>query len=830
MLNLKLAVRRLLKSPLVSTVAILSLALGIGANAAIFSMFHEMLRRPLPVHAPLELVNLSAPGPKPGSQSCNDAGGCDVVFSYPMFRDLETQQTVFTGLAAHRLFGVNVGYRNDTREGRGMLVSGSYFGVVGLQPALGRLINPSDEPAIGEAEVAVLSHDYWTRRFNTDTGIVGESIVVNGVPMTVIGVAPEGFHGTTITARPDIFVPITLRGRLESGFDGFENRRSYWVYLFARLRPGVTIEQARAELGGQYRAIVSEVEAPLQAGMSEATMREFLAKEIAIEDGRRGQSGIDDAAVPLTMLLLGTFVVLLIACANVANLLLARSAARSTEMAVRLSIGASRRSLIGQLLTESLVLAALGGLAGLVVASWTLQGIVAMMPPEAAEFMRFGLNGTALLFAAALALGTGLLFGLFPALHASRPDLLQVVKGSTGQPSGSRSAAWFRVGLATSQIALSMALLGTAGLFVKSLANVSRVELGVDVENVVTFRLSPDRNGYPLERSRQLFDRVEDALRAQPGATDVSAALVPLLGGSSWGSNVSVQGFEAGPDTNTNARFNEVGPGYFRTIGVPILAGRDFQESDRDGTPGVAIVNEAFAAQFDLGRNPVGTRMEVGNDGDFDLEIVGVVQDAKYNAVKDDIPPQFFLPYKQTERNAGMTFYVRTSLDPDQFVGTIQPLVARLDPNLPVEDLRTMPEQIRQNVFEDRIVSVLSAAFAVLATVLAAVGLYGVLAYTVAQRTREFGLRMALGAEPRGVLGLVMKRVAWMTLAGTAAGITLALYIGSVAESILFEMEANDPLALGGSALVLAVVALGAGFIPAWRASRVSPMRALRYE
>jgi len=831
MQNIKLALRRLQKSPFVSTVAILSLALGIGANAAIFSLFNDMLLRPLPVHAPVELVNLGAPGPKPGSQSCGQAGDCDQVLSYPMFRDLEAEQTVFTGIAAHWLFGANIGFRNETLDGSGLMVSGSYFGLLGLQPALGRLISQIDEPNPGDSPVVVLSHAYWQRRFDSDIHVIGEPLVVNGTSMTIIGVAPETFDGTTLGARPQIFVPITMREQMQPGWSGFEDRRSYWVYAFARLGPGVSIEQARAAINLPYSAIIREVEAPLQTGMSDATMKVFVAKELTVEDGRRGQSGLNEGSrTPLVMLLVVTLVVVLIACANVANLLLARAAARSGEMAVRLSIGASRRSLIAQLLTESMVLAILGGLAGVVVARWTLQGIVAMMPPEAAEIMQFQLDGTALGFAALVTLGTGVLFGIFPAIHASRPNLLQTIKGTTGQPSGSRSAAWFRIGLATFQIVISMAALGLSGLFVKSLLNISRVDLGLDVDDVVTFSLSPPRNGYTLEQSRQLYRRLEEELRAQPGVTSATASLVPLIAGSNWGSSVSVQGFDAGPDTDTGSRMNEVGPDYFRTIGVPVLAGREFLERDVVGSPGVVIVNETFAEKFNLGRDAVGKRMEVGNSGDLDLEIVGLVQDAKYSDVKDEIPPVFFLPYKQTERISGMNFYVRTAVDPAQFASTIPPLVARLDPNLPVENLRTMPEQIRQNVFQDRIVSVLTAMFAGLATVLAAVGLYGVLAYTVAQRTREFGLRLALGAQPNRVRWLVMRRVTWMTGIGVFLGLGVAILVGIVAKSVLYQLEGYDPVALGTSTVIMVAVALLAGFIPALRASRVDPMTALRYE
>jgi predicted permease len=831
MQNLKLAIRRLRSSPFVTTVAVVSLALGIGANAAIFSIFNEMLLRPLPVVDPGQLVNLEAPGPKPGSQSCGNAGGCDEVFSYPMFRDLESQQTVLTGMAAHVGFGANLSFNNETTDGSGLLVSGSYFGVLGVQPVHGRLINQSDEPSIGEAPVVVLSHAYWRNSFNADPSVVGRPLVVNGQPMTIIGVTPEDFRGTTLGTRPQVYVPITLRGRLVQGFDAFENRRSYWAYLFGRLEPGVTIDQARAALGAQYRAIVNDVEAPLQSGMSDATMARFREKPILLEPGQRGQSSADDgAASPLVMLMAVTGVVLLIACANIANLLLARSAARSTEMAIRLSIGASRRALVGQLLTESLVLAAMGGLAGMLVARWTIGGIMAMMPPQIAESLEFGLDGRALLFTAVVALTTGFLFGLFPAIHSSRPNLLATIKGSAGQPAGSRSAAFFRVALATTQIAMSMALLGTAGLFVRSLMNLSTVDLGVSVDRVVTFSLSPQRNGYSQERTRALYARLEEELAAAPGVEGVTASLVPLIAGSSWGSNVSVEGFEAGPDIDTNSRYNEVAPDYFRTLGMPLLDGREFTMADRTGTPGVAVVNEAFARKFNLGRAVVGRRMEVGNSGALDLEIVGLVKDARYSDVKDEVPPVFFLPYRQTERVGSLNFYVRSAGTTDQIMTSIMPTVKRLDPNLPIENLRSMPEQIRQNVFQDRIVSTLSAAFAGLATLLAAVGLYGVLAYTVAQRTREFGLRLALGAAPSRVLALVMKRVGLMTLVGSVVGIGLAAGAGFGIRSELYQLEWNDPVVLGSAAVVLVGVALLAGFIPAYRASRVDPMRALRYE
>jgi len=829
--NLKLAFRTLFKSPFVTGVAIVSLAFGIGANAAIFSLFNQMLLQALPVPEPDRLVNLSAPGPKPGSTSCNNAGDCDEVFSYPMFKDLERVQQVFTGVAAHVAFDANTAYKGQTQNAEGMLVSGSYFGVLGLNPVLGRLLTHEDDKTVGGHFVTVLSHRYWTTKFNQDPNILNETIIVNGQGLTVVGVAPAGFDGTTLGTRPNLFVPITMRALMQPGFGAWENRRSYWAYLFARLEPGVSIEQAGAALNGQYRAIINDVEAPLQQGMSEQTMARFRAKPILLAEGYRGQSSIhEEASTPLMMLLGVTAFVLLIACANIANLLLARGAGRAAEMAVRLSIGANRRQLVTQLLTESMLLAGIGAVAGLIVARWTLVGIGQMLPGEAVATINLTVDPPVLLFSAALAIGTGLLFGFFPAVYSTRPDLVSTLKNQAGQPSGAKAAKRFRASLATVQVALSMMLLVCAGLFIKSLYNVSAVDLGLKLDNVITFRLSPELNGYTTEQTVAFFERAEDALRSLPGVTGVTAGTVRLLAGSNWGNSVSVQGFDAGPDTDTGSRFNQVAPDYFRTLGVPLLAGREFSRADATGNAKVAIVNETFAKKFNLGRDAVGKRMAQNGGKELDIEIVGLVQNAKYSEVKDTIPPQYFIPYRQAERIGRISFYVRTSLEPEQFMSTIQPTIAKLDPNLPVEELRTMPQQIRENVFLERVMSTLSASFAVLATLLAAIGLYGVLAYTIAQRTREIGLRMALGADRGNVRGMVLKQVAWMTGIGGAIGLAGAVGLGQAAQSLLFELKGYDPSVLLSAALLLTAVALGAGFVPAQRASKIDPMRALRYE
>jgi len=828
--DLRYALRAMRNTPGFAFVAVLTLALGIGANAAIFSLYHQMLLRPLPVENPSSLVNLAAPGVKAGTNSCNNAGGCDSVFSYPMFRDLEQIQTVFTGIAAHRSFTANLAYGSETSAADGMMVSGSYFPVLGLGAAAGRLIAPNDDATTGESAVVVLSHSYWQARFNGDPSVVNETLVVNGQPMVIVGVAPAEFNGTTLGSMPKIFVPITMRETLEPRVAGaFEDRRNYWAYLFARLNPGVDIESARAAIDGPYSAIINDVEAPLQGGMSEATLEQFRAKRIGIEEGSRGQSSLHgDSAAPLTLLNGVTLLVLLIACANIANLLLGRAVARTNEMAVRLAVGANRRHLVGQLLTESLMLAVLGGVAGLLVARWTLSMILTMMPEEAKATIDPALNGPVLAFTAATALGAGLLFGLFPALLSTRPNVLSSLKAQAGQPAGARSASRFRAVLTTSQIALSMVLLVSAGLFIRSLSAVSRVDLGLDVADIVTFRMSPVRNGYEPAASRALFERTEDALAAMPGVTGVTASMIPLLAGSNSVTNVRVEGFEDGPDVDANSNYNVIGPDYFRTLGITLLAGREFTRSDVLGAPKVAIVNEAFARKFGLDRDAVGKRMRSGGGDELDIEIVGLVQDAKYSDVKDEAPPQYFRPYRQNEYIGSITFYARSELDARQQLSAIAPLVSMLDPNLPVEMLRTMQMQVEDNTFGDRIISVLSTGFAVLATLLAAVGLYGVLAYTVAQRTREIGLRVALGADPARVRGLILRQMALMTLIGASVGLVAALALGRAAESLLFEISGHDPVTLIAAAVLLGVIALVSASIPAYRASRVDPMLALR--
>jgi predicted permease len=831
-INARLALRALFKFPFVTVVAIISLALGIGANTAVFSLFNQWLLQPLPVLEPDRLVNLSAVGPKQGPRSCGMAGSCDIVFSYPMFRDLERLQTPFTALAAHRHIDANLTSRGQTKVGGAMLVSGGYFAALGIAPALGRLLDSRDDRAIGDAPVAVLSHAYWQSAYGGRTDVVGETMIVNGQTLAIVGVAAAGFEGTTIGLRPEVFVPITMRWLMQPGrTPDHENRRTYWIYLFARMKPGVTIEHARTAINVPYQAIINDVEVPLNRTMSDQVLARFKVKQIVVDPGPSGQSNVSRiTTMPLRLLLGVTLLVLLIACVNIANLLLARAAARSSEMAMRLSLGASRRQLIVQLLTESSMLALIGGAVSLVVAQWTLAFIASLIPPGDVH-LPMELDSTALVVTAALAIGTSLLVGVFPALHATRPDVLSALKGLSGQTAGGRGASRFRTTLATAQIALSMVLVVLAGLFTKSLDNITRVDPRMNLDGLITFEIAPERNAYTPERTALLIERIEEELAALPGMTSAASARMALLADDGYWDSVFVQGFAAGPDTDRDLNYDEIGPGYFRTLGVPLIAGREFTRADGLNSAKVAIVNESFAKKFGLGRDAVGKRIGTDSASVLDIEIVGLVRDAHLVNVKATIPPMMFVPNRQNAHLRSMTFYARTAMEPDDAMPAIRAAMSRLDAALPIEKLRTLHHQMRdETMVLERFVGVLTASFAILATLLAAIGLYGVLAYTVAQRTREIGLRMALGATRPRVREMVLRQVGVMMLIGGAIGLAAALAAARAVRSLLFDLQFNDTGVLAAAVIVLTLVALAAGFLPAERASRIDPMRALRYE
>ncbi len=624
---LRHALRQLGRRVGLSALVIGMLALALGATSAMYSIYYEVLVRPLPVVEPGRLVNFGAPGPKFGSTSCGIAGDCQHVFSYPMFRDLEARQTAFAGIAGHSEFEANLAFRGAAIPAGGMLVSGGYFALLGVRPALGRLLAPADEPRVGEAPVVVLSYAYWRNELGADPGVLGQTLTVNGQPLTIVGVAPAGFFGTVWGRRPRVFVPLSMRWLMQPTLQPTdETRTAYWVYSFARLRPGETVEKASASINALYSGILNEIEVPLNTGLPPVALEQFRRRSITLEPGELGQSELrSDRPVPTQLaLLLGlTALVLLIACANIANLLLARGVARAGEMALRASLGAGRGRLVAQLLLESVALAAAGAVASVPVALLTLRGVLALSPGWVVDNLTLGISGASLLFAALAALATVVLFGLAPAFRATRTDLASVIKGQAPQAVGGRGTARFRVALATAQISLSTLLLGLAGLFTQSLANVARVDLGMNIDSLVSFSVAPRLSGYTAERTAQVFATIERELAGVPGVSDIAGSTLQLLANNTWGTGISVDGFAQRAGVSTDASLNMVSPGFFKTLGVPLLAGRDFADADRLGAPRAAIVNEAFVRKFALGDAPLGKRFGVGDKAGHDIEIVG---------------------------------------------------------------------------------------------------------------------------------------------------------------------------------------------------------------
>jgi predicted permease len=802
-----------------------------------FSLYHQILLRPLPVPEPERLVNFAAPGPKPGGGVTDlGLGNREAQFTYPMFRDLEDAQTGFVGLAAHVDFLVNLNYDDRPTSGRGWFVSGSYFDVLNIRPALGRLIGPGDDPRVGESAVVVLTYEFWQRGFGGDPNVLGKTLSVNGQPLEIVGVAPAGFRGTNVAVRTDVFVPLTMGPVVNSGLSGpamFENRQAYWLYLFGRLAPGVTLERAAAELNVVYSGILNEVEAPQLSGaqLPEGTLDRFVARQIAFSPGPQGQSNLPTTAGrPLTLLLGVTVLVLLIVCVNIANLLLARGAARAGEMATRASLGASRGWLVRQLLTESFVLIAIGGLASLGVAALIVRLVTALLPVGLTTGLAPGLSSTAMLFAAAASLVTVVVFGLAPAWRVSDANPALAMKVHAARSGGGRAAMRFRGALTTVQIAFSMLLLVLAGLFTKSLMNVARQDLGLDVDSTLSFSVSPRLNAYGPDRLADLYDRLEEALAAQPGVLSVGSSGIPLLGDFALRQPFSVDGFEAAPGANSLAALGMVGTDFFAALGVSLNAGRAFTDRDTATSPPVAIVNESFARRFNV--TEVGKRLAFGTTPtNYPFEIVGIVADSKHASVKGDTEPVVYLSRYQTAGNVqAMFYYLRTSVAPEALLATIPRVVAEIDPEVPVTNLKTLVTTVQESVYVDRLLSMLSAGFAALATLLAGIGLYGVLAYNVTQRTRELGLRLALGAAPARLRALVLKQVGVMALIGVGVGLAAAFGVGVAAEALLFGMSARDPVVFGAAVAVLVMVVFAASWFPAWRASRIAPTEALRYE
>jgi predicted permease len=861
--DLRYAWRGLVRSPLFTLVALVSIALGIGANTAIFTLVDEVLLRMLPVKDPEQLVLFNGARNHYGSNS----GGN--MLSFPMYEDFRDNfvdragapalprvsqpvpnpaaaAPIFSGMFARRPVAMNVGVNGQTERVPGELVSGTYFQVLGVRAALGRVILPDDDKTRADGFVAVLSYDYWRNRFGSDPSVLGRRVTINNYPFTIIGVSQAGFDGLDIGAVASVRVPIMLKAQMTPNWDDIDNRRSRWANVFGRLKPGVSRQQALSVLQPFFRGLLEqEVQMPPFSNTTSYTREQFLKGQVDLLPAAQGRSPIrQQLSEPLRLLFAIVGGVLLIACANVASLLIARAAARQKEIAVRLALGASRARIVGQLLVESVMLAGAGGVLGLAIAAWTTRFLIGFLPSTGTPHVISGsIDNRILAFNFALSLVTGVLFGLVPALRSTRPSLAPTLKDQVGAVAGGASGVRLRKALVVAQVTVSMLLLVGAGLFIRSLRNLKLLDLGLKTDNLIAFNVSPTLSGYTPVRAKTFDTQLLERVSALPGVSSAAFAQIGLLEGNEWDSSISVEGYEPKPGENMNPYCNAVSPGYFKTMGMALVAGRDFDERDaryetvvpQPNTPPsykVAIVNESYAKHYFGDRSAIGRHIGFGmNPGTkTPIEIIGVVKDAKYTGVRDDIPRQVFFAFLEGDFAGSAVIYVRTAIRPEAAFGSIRETMRRLDPNIPMFNARTMEAQLDQSLLNDRLVATLSTAFGILATMLAVIGLYGVMAFTVARRTREIGVRMALGAVHGDVVWLVMREVFVLVGTGLALGLLAAAGAARAISSQLYGVAAGDPGTMIGAATLLLAVALIAGYVPARRATRVNPVLALRYE
>jgi len=831
--DVRYALRMLGRQPGFTLVAVLTLALGIGVNTAVFSVTDQVLLRPLPVPNPEELIVLRSPGPVSGWMWSDSDSAAS--FSYPLYKGLRERGADTAELLARFGATVNVVVDGTAERANGELVTGNYFEALRVRPALGRMFSMEDETSRGANPVVVLSHAYWTRRFGANPNVLNRDLRVNAGVFTIVGVAAPGFAGVQFGRTTDLWVPITMQAQITPNFDNLERWTAYWVAIMGRLRDGLSREQAAERLTVAYRPMLEETLANMNASGWAADRRErFLSKPIELLNGSVGRPVTQSESKTALLLLLGMVgLVLLIACGNVANLMLARGMARQRETAVRLAMGASRGRLVRLLMTENLLLGLAGAAAGLLVATWTLDALAAMLVAqnEGMQTLSTSLDLRVMGFAIALGLLTSVLFGLLPALRASRPDLNATLKDQGAGSGASREHGRVRKALVVAQMAMTLLLLTGAGLFARSFHALTRHDLGVGIQQMVTFSIAPELSGYTPERTRQFLDQLQDAVAALPGVSSASAAVVPMLDNSTSTSNITAEGHTPAEGEDTHIVQNWVAPDFFTTIGVPLLRGRDFTRADGAQAPQVAIVNESMAKQFHKG-DALGRRFAFGSGSGVQLNItvVGVVPDMNHTSVREKPRPMAFLPAAQLNVLGSFTAYVRTSSPLETVIAGVRREVQRLDAGLPIYNVRTMEEQVGRLLTSERFLALLSSSFGLLASALAALGIGGVMTYMVVRRTREIGIRMAIGAGTRDVYWLILREVAMMTALGVAVGLPLAIFLARFTESLLFGVKPVDPLILTGTVVFLAGVALLAGYVPARRAARVDPVVALRYE
>ena len=808
--DLRFGFRRLIKTPGFAVIAVLSLALGIGANTAIFSLVNLILFRPLPVANPQEVVSVSPVG----------KDGALAAFSYPNYIDFRDRNEVLSGLLVSRFVVVSMSRNGNNEKVWGNLVSGNYFDVLGVKPALGRSFLPEEDKTRLSHPVVVISHSLWQRRFGGDPSVVSSDVLINGMKFKVIGVAPAGFKGTEVIYTPEIYAPFATQKWIEPESDYLDKRDESNMFAVGRLKPGVSAAQAEASLNLLAAQLAKDF-----PNENEGLMIQVIPPGFVVPQFRNAMLGVSAALMGLVAL------VLLIACANLANLLLARATERGKEIAIRLSIGASRARIVRQLLTESVMLAVAGGLAGVALARWIIDSIMALKPPIAIPItLELHVDWRVLVFSMIVSVITGVLFGLVPALHATKPDLIPALKDAASQSGVRRSL--LRNGLVVAQIAVSLLLLIAAGLTLRALQRLRVMNPGFNPENVLMMNFDLKLQGYQTDAGAQLRKQLLNRVESLPGAQSASITGFIPLSMSYSGTAILIEGRPQERGVNApSAMQARVGLKYFETIGTPLVAGRDLTEQDQEGKTRSAVVNETFARKFFPGANPIETALGKQfrtSPEEQPWQIAGVAKDGKYWTIGED--PQAFVWFPIRDQLSYNHLLVRTSAKPETLIGAIRAEFRNLDPNLPVTDVKTLTEHMSLSLFPARAFASLLSAFGLLALTLAAIGIFGVMSYAVSQRTREIGVRMALGAGAKDIFKLIIGRGLSLTLIGVGVGLALAVVGTRFLSSLLYNVSAVDPLAFVGVTLLLVAVAFLACYFPARRAMRTDPMVALRYE
>jgi predicted permease len=833
--DIRYALRQLRKSPGFTLTVVLTLALGIGANTAVFTLFDRVLLRMLPVDRPHELVRFTWSGAFSGSMS-SFGGDSTNYFSYPMYKDLRDRNQVFQGMLAADKANVGISWHNQSEAEDAEIVTGNYFQLLGLRPALGRLLEPQDDTAKNANFVAVLSYNYWRTRFAASRDIVGQTVLVNGHPFAILGVAPANFDSAIGGYKPDIFIPVSMVAIAipwRAPLDDLNNHRAAFLTLVARLKPGVTAPQAEASLEPLWHSL-RENELTLYKSKSPHFMEHFLDSHLKVLDDSKGFSPDRTGLKKPLAILMGMAGLLVILCAiNVATLLLLRAAARAREMSMRYALGARRGRIVSQLLIEGGLLGAAGAAAGLALAPMVSAVLVRLMTSSEPgnEPYAASVDARIFLFTLALSMLATLLFSIAPVFHFLHPDLANALRQNAG--TASKKSQRFRKLAVGVQIALGVLLLGGAGLFVRTLDNLRHQSVGFEINHIVAFTLNPASSGYGEERTLQIVNNALDALHRIPGVVSAAATTDPELSNDTETSNYSVQGYKPTEEENMNFEEPRVTPGYFATLRQPLLVGRDFTAADRAGQPNVAIVNLALAKRFfGTPQNALGRLIGMGSGDDmkFDTTIVGVAGDIRHTDMRTSLGPAVYQPYQQIKHATGVTIYVQTTLPPETMESAVRQSIHQLDPTLVVDGLRTMEEQVERSASDASALAFLSVGFALLALVLAAVGLYGVLAYSTEQRTREIGVRLALGSPRSKVIVLVVREMALIAAMSAAVALPTVVALGRLFGTQLYGVATFDPLTLVSALALTALMVLLAAALPARRAAAVEPMQALRTE